>query len=79
TLFTADEWMRSLKNSLIVGPAATVIATVLGTLASLGLARSDFPGKALLMSILISPMVVPVVIDGVGTYLFFAPLGIANS
>ncbi|WP_281659673.1 ABC transporter permease [Microvirgula aerodenitrificans] len=79
TLFTADEWMRSLKNSLIVGPAATVIATVLGTLASLGLARSDFPGKALLMSILISPMVVPVVIVGVGTYLFFAPLGIANS
>ena len=29
--------------------------------------------------VLISPMVVPVVIVGVGAYLFFAPLGLANS
>ncbi|SFZ74692.1 ABC transporter permease [Chitinimonas taiwanensis] len=76
--FNSPEWMLSLKNSLIVAPAATIIAMLLGTLASVGLTRAEFRGKALLQSVLISPMVVPVVIIGVGSYLFYAPLGLVN-
>jgi len=78
-LFTSADWMRSLKNSMLVAPAATFLAVVLGTLAAVGLTRAEFRGKALLMTILISPMVVPVVIIGVASYLFFAPLGMGNS
>ena len=33
-LFTSAEWSRAAKNSFIVAPSATVIATVLGTLSS---------------------------------------------
>lgn len=77
--FTAAEWLRALKNSLIIAPAATVLAMTFGTLASIGLTRGEFRGKALLMGILISPMVVPVVIVAVSSYLFFAPLGLGNS
>lgn len=77
--FGSGVWLTSLKNSFIVAPAATLLATTLGTLAAVGLTSSDFPGKSVLMSVLISPMVVPVVIVGVGAYLFFAPLGLANS
>ncbi|OCX96958.1 MAG: polyamine ABC transporter permease [Pseudomonas sp. K35] len=78
-LFTSADWMRSLKNSMLVAPAATFLAVVLGTLAAVGLTRAEFRGKALLMTVLISPMVVPVVIIGVASYLFFAPLGMGNS
>ena len=67
--FNSAEWMRSLTNSMIVAPAATVLAMVFGTLASIGLTRGEFRGKALVMSLLISPMVVPVVIIGVASYL----------
>lgn len=77
--FTASAWTSALKNSLIVAPFATVLAMILGTLAAIGLTRIDFPGKALLMAVLISPMVVPVVIVGVATYLVFAPLGLSGS
>ncbi|PZW70137.1 putative spermidine/putrescine transport system permease protein [Pseudomonas sp. URMO17WK12:I1] len=76
--FGSAGWMRALKNSMIIAPAATVLAMILGTLAAIGLTRAEFRGKALLMSLLISPMVVPVVIVGVASYLFFAPLGLAN-
>lgn len=76
--FGSAGWMRALKNSMIIAPAATILAMILGTLAAIGLTRSDFRGKALVMSLLISPMVVPVVIVGVASYLFFAPLGLAN-
>jgi putative spermidine/putrescine transport system permease protein len=78
-LFTSAEWARATKNSFIVAPAATLIATVLGTLAAVGLSRGDFPFKGLLMSLLIAPMVVPIVVVGVSTYLFFAKAGLADS
>lgn len=78
-LFTSDDWIRAARNSFIVAPLATLIATVLGTLAAVGLARTDFPFKGLLMSLLIAPMVVPIVVVGVAAYLFFAPLGLVDS
>lgn len=77
-LFESDEWMRAARNSFIVAPAATVIATVLGTLAAVGLNKADFRGKGILMAILISPMIVPVVVVGVGVYLFFAQIGLSD-
>ena len=72
-------WMAALKNSLIVAPLATLLAMVLGTLAAVGLNRADFPGKSLLLALLISPMVVPLVIVAVGMYFFFAQVGLLNS
>ena len=78
-LIASTEWRMAAKNSFIVAPSATVVATVLGTLAAIGLTKANFRGKALLMAILISPMIVPVVVVGVGMYLFFAPLGLANT
>ncbi len=78
-LFTSNEWARAAKNSFIVAPSATVIATALGTLTAVGLARVQFAGKGLLMSVLIAPMVVPIVVVAVATYLFFAPIGLADS
>jgi putative spermidine/putrescine transport system permease protein len=79
TLFHSDDWIRATKNSFIVAPSATLIATVLGTLAAAGLHRTEFRGKGLLMAVLISPMIVPLVVVGVGIYLFFAPYGLTSS
>lgn len=78
-LVMSDNWRMATKNSFIIGPAATVVATVLGTLAAIGINKADFRGKSILMAILISPMIVPVVVVGVAMYLFFAPLGLANT
>ena len=77
--FGSAVWRSALKNSMIISPLATLVAVVLGTLASVGLVRANFPGKALLTSVLIAPMVVPVVIVGVAVYLFFSPLGLTGS
>ena len=76
--FTSSCWLPSVWNSLIVGSVATLSATVLGTLAALGIWRSRFPGQALVLALLISPMVVPVIIVAVGVYFAFAPLGLTD-
>ncbi len=76
--FTSSFWLPSLKNSLIIGISATVLATVLGTMAALGIWRARFPAQALVLALLISPMVVPVIIVAVGVYFAFAPLGLTD-
>lgn len=78
-LLQSEPWMRATRNSFIVAPAATLIATVLGTMAAVGLQRANFFGKGILMAVLISPMIVPLVVVGVGVYLFFAPYGLTSS
>lgn len=79
TFFHSQEWLSALGNSLIIAPLATLLATVLGVLASMGLVRGEFRGKGLVMAIIISPMVAPVVIIAVGMFFFFARLSLLNS
>jgi putative spermidine/putrescine transport system permease protein len=76
--FTSDLWLPALKNSLIVGIGAMLIATTLGTLAAVGFWRARFPLRRLLFAILLSPLVVPVVIVAVGVYFAFAKAGLVD-
>lgn len=77
--FTSSQWLAGLKNSVIVGLFATLIATVLGTLAALGFSRADFPLKRLVLAIVISPIIVPIVITAVGMFYFYARIGLVSS
>lgn len=70
--FNAIMWTLSMKNSFIIAGATTVLATVLGSLAALGLTMTKFPFKGLITGIMIMPLVVPIVITAVGIYFFFA-------
>ncbi|WP_437608336.1 ABC transporter permease [Erwinia sp. V71] len=79
SFFQSQAWLGALGNSLLIAPLATLLATVLGVLASMGLVRADFRGKNLMMAIIISPMVAPVVIVAVGMFFFFARLQLLNS
>jgi len=72
-------WLPALWNSLIVGTGATLIATVLGTLAALGLVRDTLPWRSVLLGLIISPTIVPVVISGVAMYFVFARVGLVAS
>jgi putative spermidine/putrescine transport system permease protein len=75
----SPRWMSSLKNSMIIGVAATVLSMALGTLAALGLAQWKSRFKPLVLALVLSPVVVPVVITAVGLYFFFAPLGLTGN
>ena len=68
----SNMWMVGTVNSFFIGFVATFIATALGTLAALGLSRPHMPFKGLIMSILISPMIVPLIITSAGMFFFYA-------
>lgn len=76
---TNARWMQAVENSIIVAFFSTILATALGTLAALGLSRSHMPGRTFFMSVLISPMVVPLIITAAGIYFFYASVGLTDS
>jgi putative spermidine/putrescine transport system permease protein len=69
---TNQRWQSALWLSVVVALATTFLATALGTLAALGLTRANLPGKAAIMAVLISPMIVPVIISAIGLFFFYA-------
>jgi len=71
-----NRWMVGTVNSFFVGGISTFVATVLGTLAALGLSRPHMPFKGLIMSILISPMIVPLIITAAGMFFFYAKINL---
>lgn len=77
--FLTSRWQGALYNSVFVAVSVTLLSTVLGTLAALGLSRPNFPWRTAVMTVLISPMIVPVVITAIGIYFFYADVGLLNT
>ncbi|MCC8960426.1 ABC transporter permease [Bradyrhizobium sp. Pear77] len=77
--FLTSRWQGALHNSIFVAVLVTLLSTAFGTLAALGLSRPNFPWRTAVMSLLISPIVVPLVITAVAVYFFYADVGLLNS
>ena len=72
----SNRWMIGTVNSFFIGTISTLVATALGTLAALGLSRPHMPYKGLIMSVLISPMIVPLIITAAGMFFFYAKINL---
>ena len=73
------QWIRAIRNSFFIGICATLLSTALGTLAAIGLSRSEMPYRRLIMSILISPMIVPLVITAAGMFYFYSQVHLSQT
>ena len=67
--------LSSLRNSLIVGAAATVLSTVIGTAAALSFHRYRFRNQGVLDALVTLPIVIPEIVLGSSLVLLFASLG----
>ncbi len=65
TLFTNTTLLESLGNTLIVAITSTVISTIVGTIAAIGLYKYDFKGKDFINSLLYIPVVIPEIVLGI--------------
>jgi putative spermidine/putrescine transport system permease protein len=74
-----DKWLLAIQNSFYIGFMATIIATVLGTTAAIGLSNSRMPFQRMIMALLLSPMIVPLIITAAGMFFFYTQLDIAGS
>lgn len=74
-----SQWVHSAKNSFAIAIGATLLSTVLGTLAALGLSQASMPASRLITAVLISPLIVPIIVTSAGIFFLFARLGLTNT
>ena len=77
--FTNPNWQGAVYNSVVISIFATLISTVLGTLAALGLSQAQMPFKSTIMALLLSPMIVPLIISAAGMYFFYSRIGLQGT
>lgn len=70
-LMSNDEVLRALGNTLEIACIATIIATVVGTLAAVGMYKYAFKGKNVLDNLLYIPVVIPEIVLGIGLLILF--------
>ena len=74
-LFQDDTLLMLLRNSLIIAVLSSLIATVLGTAAALGIFRMRGRLRSAVMTVTNIPMTNPEIVTGVSMALLFAFLG----
>ncbi|MGD8710509.1 MAG: ABC transporter permease [Ectothiorhodospiraceae bacterium] len=78
-LWNNDAIVRAFKTSMMLAAMTSVVSTSLGVLASLAMVRYDFPGKRLVSTMLIAPILVPEVVLAVALLLFLQFLSVPKS
>ncbi|RLP22395.1 ABC transporter permease [Mesorhizobium sp. YM1C-6-2] len=73
-----NQLLTATLNSLRIAVMTTVIATILGTAASIALYRYDFRGKRILQVLLFPPIAIPWLITGTAMLIFFYGIGIGR-
>lgn len=78
--FQDASWVSATLLSIFVATCSALIATLLATLAAIGMVRStSFNGKNAIYLLLLAPLIVPVVVIAVGSYFLFADLKLLGS
>lgn len=73
-----DQIIAASIRSVLIACVTTVIATALGTAASVALFRYQFRGKRLLQVLLFPPIAIPWLISGTAMLIFFFSIGIGR-
>src|SRR5690606_33704111 len=77
--FDRTDWIDATFLSLWIACVTAILATILGTMASLALVRGKFWGKNLANAFMVSPLVIPGIIVAIGVYFFYARIQIVGS
>jgi spermidine/putrescine transport system permease protein len=77
-LLKNERLLSSSLNSIVIALANTLIATILGTLAAIGLSRYEFRARPVLELLLLPPITIPWLIIGISMLIFFYWTGIGR-
>jgi putative spermidine/putrescine transport system permease protein len=77
--FNSYNWQHAAKNSFIIAIMATVLATAIGTVSALAIARLSRRWARTTMTLFLLPMIVPSIISAVAMYAAFARFEIVGT
>jgi len=65
-----QDFVSAAQNSLLIGALTALLATTIGTFTALALQRGVLPGRQVLATLCLSPLMVPTLVIGVSGYQF---------
>ncbi len=74
-----EQYVAGFRSSVFLGLVTVVFSALIGVMASLALMRYRFPGKEMINSFIMSPLIIPMVIIGIALLQFFSTLHLAGS
>lgn len=78
-LLSNPNWRLAIGNSIVIALASTLLSVVLGTLAALGLSSPYMPFRKSVTSVVLLPLIVPLIVVAAGTYFFYSQIGLAQT
>ena len=76
--FSDDYFLRGLSTSLQLAALSVTASLIVGVATAVAVDRGNFRGKELLMSLFLSPLIVPPVVTGFALLLFLSQMGLIN-
>ena len=77
--FGNERWVLATRNSIVVAAATMAVATLLGTMAAVGLHLGQFRGRAVIVALLTLPMVTPFIVTAAAMFFAFSLVGLAGT
>lgn len=72
-------FLAALQLTLVLAVLSTIVSTTIGLLSGVALTRFEFPGKDLILTLILSPLIVPQVVVGMAFLVTLSGLGIVTS
>ncbi|MBE7416806.1 MAG: ABC transporter permease [Ideonella sp.] len=77
--FGSDDWVKVTGRSALYALLSSALAMLVGIPGGYALTRTNFPGKRLLVMLVLSPLLVPVVVISLGLYLYYLKLSLTST
>ncbi|UVO30466.1 ABC transporter permease [Bradyrhizobium arachidis] len=77
--FGSQDWLLVTYRSARIAVLASMIAMLAGVPGAYALARTEFPGKRILVLFIMSPMLVPLVVISLGLYLYYLRISLSGT
>jgi putative spermidine/putrescine transport system permease protein len=78
-LWHNSDFVGAFQTSLLLGAISATIAVALSVPAALGIARHAFPGRAAMLTLFQSPLMIPPVVLGVAFLRYFTQIGLSGT
>lgn len=79
SFFADPRWVEALITSTVLAFVSSIIALLLGSAAAYGIVRGHFPGRGLIDSNFMAPLIVPTIVVAVAMYLALAKVGLLGT
>ncbi len=75
-LFQNADLLSAFRNTLILAAVSTILSTIIGTIAAVGMFKYRFRGKSVIDALLYIPVVIPEIVLGIALLTLFATINI---